>query len=92
MGQEFDNSLNSLAMQALYSKACNETKTQIPPEVFKEALETEATSSQCQAARDNYTAMALFGGISGNPLLITTGLVGAAKAEQANKLLSSIGK
>ena len=89
MGQEYNN---ALAMQALYCKACNETETQIPPEIFKEALETKTTSSQCKDARDMYTTMALFGGITGNPLMVTTGLVGAAQSEQANKILSSLGK
>ena len=89
MGQQFEN---ALTIQALYNKACNETQTQLPPEVFKEALETKTTSSQCEESRDNYTAMALFGGLVGNPPLVTVGLVGAAQSEAANKILKAIGK
>ena len=89
MGQEFDN---ALAIQALYNKARNETKVNLSPQEFKEVLETKATSSQCEEARDMFSTMAVFGGMAGNPPMITVGLIGAAGYEQAGKVLKAVGK
>ncbi len=89
MGQEFNN---AIAIQALYNRACNEAQMNIPPQVFKEALETKTTSSELSDARDMYTGMAIIGGMSGNPLLATTGVIEASLCEQKRKILNSIGK